>query len=61
MARGPLTAASASAAAALCQMAGLGDPLQVAYKRFNEGDEIFTCIYLFALEHPADFRRDVGQ
>lgn len=160
VARGPLTAASACAAAALCQMAGLGDPLQVAYKRFNEGgrtltepqwfawiagysynwisnaglgacyfefddkqfadrtrvyeaigartaaqvmrdadqafgaagpaptlagrqaansdaldqrleelsprfwacdDEIFTCIYLFALEHPADFRRDVGQ
>jgi hypothetical protein len=37
VAHGPFTAASACAAAALCQMAGLGDPLDTAYKLFQEG------------------------
>ncbi len=48
VARGPFTAASACAAAALCQMAGLGDPLNTAYKLFNEGDRPLTEPQWFA-------------
>jgi hypothetical protein len=36
VAHGSFTAASGCAAAALCQMAGLGDPLDTAYKLFQE-------------------------
>jgi hypothetical protein len=48
VARGPLTAASACAAAALCQVAGLGDPLDLAYKLFNEGGRTLTEPQWFA-------------
>lgn len=48
VARGPLTAASACAAAALCQMAGLGDPLDTAYKLFHAGDRPLTEPQWFA-------------
>jgi hypothetical protein len=48
VARGPLTAASACAAAALCQVAGLGDPLDLAYRLFNEGGRTLTEPQWFA-------------
>jgi len=48
VARGPLTDASACAAAALCQLAGLGDPLNTAYQLFNEGDHALTEPQWFA-------------
>jgi hypothetical protein len=48
VARGPLTAASACAAAALCQMAGLGDPLDTAYNLFNKGGRTMTEPQWFA-------------
>lgn len=47
-ARGPSTAASACAAAALCQLAGLGDPLHTAYNIFHEGDRPLTEPQWFA-------------
>ena len=48
VAHGPFTAASACAAAALCQMAGLGDPLDTAYQLFHAGDRPLTEPQWFA-------------
>jgi hypothetical protein len=48
VARGRPTMASANAAAALCQLAGLGDPLNTANKLFNESDRQLTEPQWFA-------------
>jgi hypothetical protein len=48
VARGCPTRASACAAAALCQLAGLGDPLDTAYKLRNETDRTLTEPQWFA-------------
>jgi hypothetical protein len=48
VARGRPTMASANAAAALCQLAGLGDPLNTANKLFNESDRPVTEPQWFA-------------
>lgn len=42
VARGPKTRASANAAAALCQLAGLGDPLDTAYRLFHTPGRTLT-------------------
>jgi hypothetical protein len=48
VARGRPTRASACAAAALCQLAGLGDPLDTAYRLFNTSDHTLTEPQWFA-------------
>jgi hypothetical protein len=48
VARGRPTQASACAAAALCQLAGLGDPLDTASKLFNSSDRTLTEPQWFA-------------
>lgn len=48
VARGRPTSASACAAAALCQLAGLGDPLDTAYRLFNASDRTLTEPQWFA-------------
>lgn len=48
VARGRPTKASACAAAALCQLAGLGDPLDTAYKLYNSSDRTLTEPQWFA-------------
>ena len=48
VARGPFTAASACAAAALCQLAGLGDPLVTASTLFHEPGRTLTEPQWFA-------------
>lgn len=48
VARGRPTPASSCAAAALCQLAGLGDPLDTAYKLFNAADRTLTEAQWFA-------------
>lgn len=48
VARGRPSRAAANAAAALCQLAGLGDPLNTANKLFNESDRQLTEPQWFA-------------
>ena len=48
VARGRPTGASACAAAALCQLAGLGDPLDTAYELFNASERTLTEPQWFA-------------
>ncbi|MFO0475955.1 MAG: hypothetical protein ACK52K_12480 [Alphaproteobacteria bacterium] len=48
VAHGSFSAASACAAAALCQMAGLGDPLDTAFKLFQGGGRPMTEPHWFA-------------
>ncbi len=48
VARVPFTAASACAAAAFCQMAGLGDPLDTAFRFVHAGDSTLTQPQWFA-------------